>query len=96
MSMSKKDYEMVASILNDVARTHDMSDQQAFGQAVINLTARFALDNPRFQGSKFMEAVYVGIPPSTSGGGSAPICSLCHRPRRATTFCKVTQDGHHQ
>lgn len=94
--MTKKHYEMVASVLNDVALTHDLEDQQAFGQAVINLATRFAKDNTRFQSKTFLEAVYYNVSPAEgSGGGTGPVCKACGRVVRFSTFCAVSDTGKH-
>lgn len=72
MSASKKDYEAVAGVLNKVAREHDLTDQQAFCQTVIDLAAMFKGMNPGFLFDRFFEAVYKGVPPSEGSGGGAP------------------------
>lgn len=72
MSMSKKDYVAIATVLNKIALEHDLDEQQCFGQAVIDLSALFATSNPKFLPSLFFEAVYIGVPDSQSSGSAAP------------------------
>jgi len=56
--VTKKDYELVASIVGSVAQRYgDGSDgQRAVRQVAGNLASGFALDNPRFDRSRFLMA----------------------------------------
>lgn len=84
MGMSKKDYEIVASVLNDLIRQNP--DERGLGLAVLGLADRFEKENPRFLRSRFEQAALLG---------PFPKCTACGRPKWATSYCTVTDDGRH-
>lgn len=51
MSMSKKDYELIADVINK---------KETRGGIILGLSYAFERDNPRFDPVKFKEACYQG------------------------------------
>ena len=56
--MTRKDYKLIASELNDTLMKYGYSGVPTFGDAVDALIIALKSDNPRFNEDKFREAVY--------------------------------------
>ncbi len=58
--MTKKDYEMIASVLHETiirADGQDAATRDAVSSIAYRLSVRFREDNPRFNSDKFFKAV---------------------------------------
>jgi hypothetical protein len=65
---TKKDYELIAKALNDVAKKHNLTvegetrEDEFFGDLLVRLSYAFYEDNIKFRNSLFMDACYAGLP----------------------------------
>lgn len=60
MSMSKKDYVAIASVINRVASSR-LADLATVTAVIGNLNTYFASDNPNYQGQRFIAACLADI-----------------------------------
>lgn len=58
--MTRKDYVELAKVMNRLSKSIEAHtpESKAFNEAVGDLTEWLGLDNPRFDSTRFIEAVY--------------------------------------
>ena len=86
--MTKKHYEAIAKVINDERGVYLIKNSvpalSVLYYTAVNLADFFALDNPRFDRTRFLQACGIEHYPT------CPICQLRDGAHR--TYCKYEQD----